>query len=98
MNRLNETLNHVEIHLLGILMFAGVVATGMAQASSASQGGADDVYAIYSAMITSTMTPQQGTTDEIYLIEETTVANSGGPGCVKAPLPEASILAEVVAE
>ena len=97
MNRLNKTLTQVEILLVGILVFADVAATGMAQAPSALQGGADDVYAIYSAMITSRMTPQQEDTDEIYLIEETTV-DSGGPGCVKAPLPEASILAEVVAE
>jgi hypothetical protein len=96
MNRLNETLNPVEIHLLGILVFAGIVTTGMAQAPLASQGRAEDVYTIYSAMITSTMTPQQETPDEIYLIEETTVTNSGGPGCVRAPIEEASILAEVI--
>jgi len=84
--------------LLGIFVFVGLVATVSAQTSPQSQAGTAEVYAIYSAMITSRMTQQRGAADEIYLIEETTVTNSGGPGCVKAPPEDASILGEIVEE
>ena len=90
--------HHVKILLGAILLFAGIVATVWTQIPPHSQAGAADVYTIYAAMITSRMTQQQGAADEIYLIEETTVTNSGGPGCVKAPPEDASILAEVVEE
>ena len=56
-----------------------------------------DIYSIYSAMITSPMT-RLDSNEAIYLIQESTIKDSGAPTCVKTPPGDAAAMAEITAE
>jgi len=56
-----------------------------------------ETYAVYSAMMTS-RTTQLRDSDEVYLIQEQTVIDSGAPSCVTAPPGDAAALADIQAE